>query len=163
MNEKYMKEAIKEAKKAYKKDEVPIGAVIVKDNKIIARAHNLKEKKQMVTSHAEIEAIHKAAKKLGTWHLEECDLYVTLEPCPMCAGAIQQSRMQHVYFGAYDPKGGAIESIVRLYEAKGFNHYPYTTGGVLDEECAQLLKDYFKEKREKKKQEKLIAMEKNNG
>lgn len=149
-----MKEAIKEAKKAWKIDEVPVGAVIVKDDMIIARAHNLKEKKQMVTSHAEVEAIHKAAKKLGTWHLEECDIYVTLEPCPMCASAIQQSRMQHVYFGAYDPKGGAIESLLHLYEIKGFNHYPYVTGGVLEEECAQLLKDYFKSKRENKKQEK---------
>lgn len=149
-----MKEAIKEAKKAYSKDEVPIGAVIVKDNKIIARAHNLKEKKQVAVSHAEIEAIQKATKKLGTWHLDECDLYVTLEPCPMCAGAIQLSRIRHVYFGAYDPKGGAIESLIQLYNARGFNHYPYTSSGLLEEECAQLLKDYFKAKRMEKKKSK---------
>ena len=143
MNEKYMKEAIKEAKKSYKKDEVPIGAVIVKDNKIIARAHNLKEKKHMVTSHAEIEAIHKAAKKLGTWHLEECDLYVTLEPCPMCAGAILQSRIDKVIYGALDPKGGSIESVMNMYETKGYNHYPQTIY-YKNEKCSQILKDFFK-------------------
>lgn len=153
MDEKYMKLALKEARKAYEIDEVPIGAVVVKDGAVIAKAHNMKVKKQNATSHAEIEAITKASKKLGNWHLDDCDLYVTLEPCPMCAGAIQQARIAHVYFGAYDPKGGAIESLLHLYDVKGFNHYPYICGGVLEKECASILKEYFKQKRESKKKQ----------
>ena len=108
--EKYMKEAIKEAKKAELKDEVPIGCVIIKDDKIIARAHNLRESKQQSIAHAEILAIEKACKKIGSWRLENCDLYVTLEPCPMCSGAILQSRISNVIYGAKDFKGGCIES-----------------------------------------------------
>lgn len=143
-----MNEAIKEAKKAYIKDEVPIGAVIVKDGKVISRAHNLRESKQCSTAHAEILAIEKACKKLGTWRLDECDLYVTLEPCPMCAGAILQSRIRKVIFGALDRKGGSIVSNMKMYEVKGYNHYP-DIDVQLNDECSQLLKDFFKQKRMK--------------
>lgn len=153
MNEKYMREAIKLAKKAEEKDEVPIGCVIVKNDKIIARGYNLRESKQQSIAHAEIMAIQKACKKVGSWRLEDCELYVTLEPCSMCTGAILQSRISKVIYGAKDPKGGCIESCIKLYEYKGFNHYPETTGGILEEECAQLLKDFFKKKREKKKKQ----------
>lgn len=148
--EKWMKEAIKQAKKAEEKDEVPIGCVIVKDNKIIARAYNKREMKQCSTAHAEILAIEKACKKLGTWRLEGCELYVTLEPCPMCSGAIIQSRIDQVVFGAYDPKGGCMGSNMNIIEVKGFNHYPRIEGGLLKDECAKLLKDFFKAKRKKK-------------
>ena len=146
--EKYMKLALKEAYKAFEKDEVPIGAVIVLDGKVIARAHNLREKKQISTAHAEILAIEKACKKLGTWRLENCELYVTLEPCPMCAGAILQSRIGKVIYGAIDPKGGSIESNMKMYETKGYNHYPETLY-LPNQECSQILKDFFKRKRMK--------------
>lgn len=152
MHEKYMMEAIKEAKKALIKDEVPIGCVIVHDDKIIGRGHNLRETKQQSIAHAEIIAIQKACKKMGSWRLENCTLYVTLEPCPMCSGAILQSRIDNVVFGAYDPKGGCIESCMKMYDVKGFNHYPNTIGGIMEDECSKLLKDFFKEKRKKKKQ-----------
>lgn len=152
MDNKYMKEALKQAKKAEAIDEVPIGAVIVLDGKIIARAHNLRESKQNSIAHAEILAIQKACKKLGTWRLENCILYVTLEPCPMCSGAILQSRIKRVVYGASDPKGGCIESCMKMYEVEGFNHYPQVTSGVLKEECSELLKNFFKRKREEKKQ-----------
>lgn len=151
MDEKYMKEAIKLAKKAESIDEVPIGAVIVHDDKIIARAHNLRESKQNAVAHAEIIAIQKACKKMGSWRLEDCILYVTLEPCPMCTGAILQSRIKRVVYGAADPKGGCIESCMKMYEVKGFNHYPEVTSGVLKEECSMLLKNFFKQKREAQK------------
>ncbi len=152
MHEKFMKEAIKEAKKALLKDEVPIGCVIVHEDKIIARGHNLRESKQQSIAHAEIIAIQKACKKIESWRLENCTLYVTLEPCPMCSGAILQSRIENVVFGAYDPKGGCIESCMNMYKINGFNHYPKTLGGVLEEECSLLLKNFFKEKRKNKKQ-----------
>ena len=152
MDEKYMKAAIKEAMKAESIDEVPIGAVIVLEDKIIARAHNLRETKQDSLAHAEILAIQKACKKLGTWRLENCTLYVTLEPCPMCSGAILQSRIKRVVYGAADPKGGCIENCMQMYEIKGFNHYPEVTKGILKEECSELLKKFFKRKREEKKQ-----------
>lgn len=148
MDKKYMNAALKEANKAFLKDEVPIGAVIVKDNKIIARAHNLRETKQLSTAHAEIVAIQKACKKLGTWRLENCTLYVTLEPCPMCAGAILQSRIERVVYGAIDPKGGSIESCMKMYETKGYNHYP-KTDYLKNKNCSQILKDFFKRKRMK--------------
>ena len=151
MTEQFMQEAIKEAKKALKKDEVPIGCVIVKDNVIIARGYNLRETKQQSIAHAEVVAIQKACKKLGTWRLEECDLYVTLEPCAMCSGVILQSRIKNVFYGAKDLKGGCIESCMKMYECKGFNHYPSTKGGILEFECANLLKDFFKQKRIQKK------------
>ena len=131
-------------------DEVPIGCVIVKDDKIIARGHNLRESKQRSTAHAEIIAIEKACRKLKSWRLEGCSLYVTLEPCPMCSGAILQSRIEHVVYGAKDPKGGCMESCMNMYEVKGFNHYPDVIGGVLEDECGSLLKTFFKRKREEK-------------
>ena len=146
----YMHEAIKEAKKAQKIDEVPIGCVIVKDGCIIARGYNKKEKKQDVTSHAEIEAIRKASKKLNNWRLVDCDLYVTLEPCIMCCSAIVQSRIRKVYYGAIDAKGGGVESLVRSFDIQGLNHNVLSQGGILEEECSNLLKDYFKQKRTKK-------------
>lgn len=149
-NEKLMKEAIKQAKKAAQKDEVPIGCVIVKDDQIIARAYNKREMKQCSTAHAEILAIEKACKKLGSWRLEDCDLYVTLEPCPMCSGAIIQSRIRNVIFGAYDPKGGCMGSNMNINDVRGFNHYPDIEGGILQDECSRLLKDFFKAKRKKK-------------
>lgn len=148
-HEKYMKAAIKEAIKARDVDEVPIGAVVVYHDKIIARGHNIRESRQCSTAHAEIIAIEKACKKLGTWRLEDCVLYVTLEPCPMCSGAILQSRIKQVVYGAKDPKGGCIESNMKMYEVPGFNHYPETMSGLLENECAKLLKDFFKEKRNK--------------
>lgn len=150
LNEKYMRAAMKEAHKAESKDEVPIGAVIVCDGKIIARAHNTRQTKQISTHHAEILCIEKACRKLNSWRLEGCDLYVTLEPCPMCAGAIQQSRIRKVVFGAYDPKGGFFGSNFNINEVKGLNHYPEVEGGILKEETAQLLKDFFKKKRERR-------------
>lgn len=150
---KYMKAAIKEAKKAELIDEVPIGCIIVKDNKIIARGHNLRETKQQSIAHAEIVAIQKACKKVGSWRLEGCTLYVTLEPCPMCSGSILLSRIDRVVYGAKDPKGGCIESCMKMYEQPGFNHYPDVTSGILEEECANLLKNFFKQKRIKKKEQ----------
>ena len=150
-----MQEAIKEAKKAYRKNEVPIGAVIVYKNKIIARGYNLRERKKNSLLHAEIIAISKACKKLKTWRLDECDLYVTLEPCPMCSGAIIQSRIKNIFFGAKDPKSGCIKSKVQLFEPGLFNHNVNVTGGLLESECGQLLKDFFSELRKVDKAKKL--------
>ena len=146
---RFMKEAIKEAKKAELIDEVPIGCVIVKDDKVIARGHNVRETKKTPLGHAEIIAIDKASKKLGAWRLQDCDMYITLEPCIMCAGAIIQSRIKHVYYGAKDPKGGAIESSINVLEAKNINHHPEITSGILEEECSNIISQYFKRKREK--------------
>ena len=146
--EKYLKEALKEAKKALLKDEVPIGCVIVKDDKIIARGYNLRETKQDVTRHAEIVALEKACKKLNSWRLVNCELYVTLEPCPMCAGAIYQARINKVVYGAEDLKGGALGGNFNLYKEK-LNHYPEVVKGILKEECSSLISNYFKEKRKK--------------
>ena len=151
--EKWMKEAIRQAKKAWEKDEVPIGCVIVKEDHIIARAYNKREMKQQSIAHAEILAIQKACRKLGTWRLEDCDLYVTLEPCPMCAGAIIQSRIRKVYYGAKDFKGGCVGTCINLFEVPGFNHYPAYESGILEEECSKLLSDFFREKRAKRKAE----------
>ncbi len=149
-NKHYMEIAIKEAIQALEIDEVPIGAIIVKDDQIIARAHNLKEINQKSTAHAELLAIEKACEAIGSWRLEECTLYVTLEPCPMCAGAIIQSRIKHVVFGAYDPKGGSICSVMKMFDTAGYNHYPTYEGGVLNEMCSKLLTDFFKNKRKQK-------------
>lgn len=157
--EDFMKLAIKEAMKAEEIDEVPIGCVIVKDGKVLSAAHNLRQTEQISTKHAEMIAIEDACQKIGSWRLEDCDLYVTLEPCPMCTGAIIQSRIRHVYFGAYDPKGGCLGSLIDLTKVKGFNHYPQSTGGILEEECAKILKDFFRIKREKKKAEKKLKSE----
>lgn len=148
--ERFMREAIKEAKKAELIDEVPIGCVIVKDNKVISKGHNIRESKQNPTGHAEIVAINKAAKKLNSWRLENCDIYITLEPCIMCSGAIIQSRIKHIYFGAFDPKGGALGSSINVLDAKNINHHPEVTSGVLQEECSKIITNYFKSKREKK-------------
>ncbi len=148
---KFMHEAIKEAKKAAKKGECPIGAVIVSGGEIISRGHNLRETKNCAINHAEILAIEKANKKLGAWRLEGCDLYVTLEPCTMCSGAIIQSRIANVYFGAFDKKAGAAGSVVDLYVPGLFNHNVNVSGGVMKEECAALLSDFFGELRGRKK------------
>ncbi len=150
MHEKYMREAYKEALKAKDKDEVPVGAVVVYQDVVIARAHNQRNTKQLASAHAEMLAIEKACKKRGSWRLEDCILYVTLEPCPMCSGGIIQSRIPTVVFGAYDPKGGCFGSLLDFREVQGFNHYPDVVGGVLKEKCGQILTDFFKEKRKKK-------------
>lgn len=147
INEKFMKEALKEAKKAYDKLEIPVGAVIVRDNKIIARAHNLKELKQDTTKHAEILAIKKASKKLNNWRLTDCEIYVTLEPCPMCAGAIINSRIKKVYIGAKDLKTGACGSKLNLLQDYDFETSVESELGILEEECQSMLKDFFKELR----------------
>lgn len=154
MEEKFMKEALKEAKKAYEKEEVPVGAIIVKNGKIIARAHNLKETKTDTTCHAEILAIKKASKKLKAWRLENCEMYVTLEPCSMCAGALIQSRIKKVYIGTMDYKTGACGSIFNLLEDYTFNHKVEYETGILKEECENILQDFFKYLRKKKKTEK---------
>lgn len=154
--ESWMKNALLLAKKAELLDEVPIGCIIVKDDKIIAAAYNKRELENKSTAHAEILAIEEACKKLKSWRLEDCDLYVTLEPCPMCAGAIIQSRIRNVYFGAYDFKGGCFGSLIDFTNIKGFNHYPNVKGGVLENECASILSNFFRKKRlEKKKQKKV--------
>jgi len=145
----YMKLALKEAQKASKIDEVPIGAIIVKDGKIISRAHNLREKNQISTAHAEVLAINKACKKLNTWRLEGCVLYVTLEPCSMCAGASILSRVDGIVYGAKDPKGGSLGSLYDISLIKGFNHYPWIVSGICEEESSELLKNFFRNKRNK--------------
>lgn len=146
-----MKEALKEAKKAFLLDEVPIGAVIVRNDKIVARGHNLRESKQDVLAHAEINAIRKLNKKLKTWRLPGYKIYITIEPCAMCAGAILWSRLDEIIYGAKDPKGGALGSSFNLFNVPNINHHPQIRGGVLEEECASLLKQFFKTKREKEK------------
>ena len=150
--EKFMKEAIKEAKKAYKKLEVPVGAVIVKDGEMIAKAHNLKETKYDTTKHAEILAIQRASKKLKSWRLLDCEMYITLEPCTMCAGAIINSRIKKIYIGAMDEKTGAAGSKLNLFEDYTFNHKVEVETNVLKEECETILKEFFKELRKIKKQ-----------
>ena len=147
MEEKFMKEALKEAKKAYEKLEVPVGCVIVKDGKIIARAHNLKETKADTTKHAEILAIQKASKKLNSWRLLDCEMYVTLEPCSMCAGAIINSRIKKIYIGALDEKTGACGSVLNLFEDYKFNHKVEVQKDVMKIECETILKEFFKELR----------------
>lgn len=149
--EYFMKQALKEAEKAYKKLEVPVGAIIVKDGKIIARAHNQKETKTDTTKHAEILAIQKASKKLESWRLIDCEMYVTLEPCTMCAGAIINSRIKKVNIGAMDEKTGAVGSVLNLFEDYTFNHKVEAEKGILKEECEQILKQFFKELRKNKK------------
>ena len=148
--EKYMRQALNEARKAKEKGEVPIGAVIVKDDKIIARAHNLRETKMNSLKHAEIIAIDKACKKIGNFRLEECELYVTVEPCLMCAGAIVQSRIKKVHFGAQDEKYGAVVSACNAFDIKS-NHKVEFEQGVLKNECEIIVKDFFKELRARKK------------
>ena len=146
-DEIFMKEALKEAAKARKKDEVPIGAIIVHNNKIIAKGHNLRETKHDALGHAEIIAIRKANKKLKSWRLVDCTIYVTVEPCSMCAGAILQSRIDRIVYGTEDIKGGALGSSYNLFEQKNINHIPEIESGGLKEECSQIRKDVFKKKR----------------
>ena len=151
----YMQAAIEEAKKAQNLGEVPIGAVIVKDGEIIARGYNLRETSQLSNAHAEMIAIAQANEMVGSWRLEDCTLYVTLEPCPMCAGAIVQSRIPTVVFGAHDPKGGCCGTIYNLLDESKFNHRCELVSGVLEEECGQLLSDFFRNLRQKKKQQRV--------
>ncbi|MBF2262013.1 tRNA adenosine(34) deaminase TadA [Staphylococcus capitis] len=147
----YMRLAIKEAQKAQALGEVPIGAVIVKNDQVIARAHNLRESLQLPTAHAEHIAIERASKVVGSWRLEECTLYVTLEPCVMCAGAIVMSRIPRVVYGAVDPKGGCTGSLMNLLEQPQFNHRAIVESGILENECSTLLRDFFKNIRQQKK------------
>lgn len=151
MNVKFMRQAIKQALIAKEKDEVPIGAVIVIDGKIIAKAYNQMEKTQRATAHAEILAIEKACKKLKSWRLDGAEMYVTVEPCAMCAGAITNARIKKVYFGAYESKSGCAESLYPVLTENGLNHKTEYEGGIEREICAQILKDYFKSKRNKRK------------
>ena len=138
-----MKIAYNEAVKAFNKNEIPVGCVIVKDDLVIAKAHNLREIKNMVNAHAEMLAISKANKKLNSWRLDDCDVYVTLEPCPMCYGAIIQARVKNLYFGAYDKKGGACGSVLNLGDYK-FNHTVNVVGGIYEKECSELISKFFK-------------------
>ena len=152
-DEKYMKQAIKQAKKAYAIDEVPIGCIIVRDEdgKVIARGYNRRNTDKNTLSHAELNAIRKASKKLGDWRLEGCTMYVTLEPCQMCAGALVQSRIDRVVVGCMNPKAGCAGSILNLLQMPEFNHQVELEIGVLEEECSQMMKDFFRELRETKK------------
>lgn len=151
---KYMKAAMREAKKAYELKEVPIGCVIVSDNKIIARGYNRRNTDKNTLSHAEITAIRKASKKLGDWRLEGCTLYVTLEPCQMCAGAIVQARVDRVVIGCMNPKAGCAGSVLNILDMPEFNHQVSVTTGILEKECSDMLTDFFKELRERNKKEK---------
>ena len=146
-----MRLAIDEALKAKDKLEVPIGAVIVQNDEVIAAAYNLRETEQRSVAHAELLAIDEACKKLRTWRLEDATLYVTLEPCPMCAGAIVLSRVKRVVFGAYDPKGGCAGTLLNLLEFEKFNHQAEVVGGMLEKECGSLLTTFFRELRQRKK------------
>ena len=152
--EKYMKQAIREARKAYALGEVPIGCVIVNEGKIIGRGYNRRNTDKSTLSHAEITAIKKASKKMGDWRLEGCTLYVTLEPCQMCAGAIVQARIDEVVMGSMNPKAGCGGSILNLLEMPEFNHQVKVTRGIMEEECSQMLTNFFKELRIRNKQEK---------
>lgn len=150
-----MRAALKEAEKAKNIDEVPVGAIVVHHGEIIARAHNLRETTQMASAHAELLAVQKASKKLGTWCLADCDLYVTLEPCLMCTGVIELSRIHALYYGTSDPKGGAVDTLIQVKQIPHLNTYPKEIhAGVLKEECAEMLSSFFREKREKNKLEK---------
>ena len=150
--EKYMKEAIRQAKKAGKLDEVPIGCVIVRDGKIIARGYNRRNTEKSTLAHAEIQAIRKASKVVGDWRLEDCTMYITLEPCQMCAGAIVQARIPKVVIGSRNPKAGCAGSILDLLHVPAFNHQVKLEEGVLQEECSEMLTSFFRELRKKKKQ-----------
>ena len=153
---KYMKEALRQAKKAYALGEVPIGCVIVYEDKIIARGYNRRNTDKNTLAHAEITAINRASKKIGDWRLEDCTLYVTLEPCQMCSGAIVQSRITNVVMGCMNPKAGCGGSILNILEMPEFNHQVNVTRGVLEEECSQILQDFFKELRIRNKEEKAL-------
>ncbi len=153
-DEKFMRAAIKEAEKAGAIGEVPIGCVIVKDGKIIARGYNKRKKEGNTLSHAEIKAIDKACKKTGDWRLEGCSMYVTLEPCPMCAGALVQARIDRVYIGCMNPKAGCAGSVLDMFSVEGFNHQVECVKGILGDECSEMLKNFFKDLRKRLKEEK---------
>lgn len=150
-DEKYMKDAIRQAKKAYDLKETPIGCVLVHEGKVIARGYNKRNKKKNTLAHAEMIVIDKASRVLGDWRLEECTMYVTLEPCPMCAGAIVQARIPKVVIGSTNPKAGCAGSVINLLDMAGFNHQVEVVQGVLEEDCSQLMRDFFKELRLKRK------------
>lgn len=150
-DEIYMKQAIMQAKKAYAREETPIGCVIVYGDKIIARGYNKRNEKKNVLAHAEILAINKASRVIGDWRLEECTMYVTLEPCPMCAGAIVQARIPRVVVGSMNPKAGCAGSVMNLLQTPGFNHQVELTTGVMGEECSMLMSNFFQELRQKRK------------
>lgn len=143
----FMSRALKQAEVAYKKGEVPVGAVVVKDGKVISRGYNLRETTNDPTAHAELLAMKKASKKLDSWRLSGCTLYVTLEPCPMCSGVIVNSRIDRVVFGAYDQKAGCCTTLYHLCNDERFNHRAEILGGVMEDSCAKILSDFFKEKR----------------
>ena len=149
-DEKYMKEALKQAKKAYALKEVPVGCVIVYEDQIIARGYNRRNTDQNTTSHAEINAIRKASKKLGDWRLEGCTIYITMEPCQMCAGAIVQARIPRVVIGSMNPKAGCGGSVLNILQMEQFNHRCEVTRGVLEEECSTMLSSFFKQLRQEK-------------
>ncbi|MBQ6898102.1 MAG: nucleoside deaminase [Clostridia bacterium] len=151
-NQEFMEKALSLAREAGALGEVPVGAVIVRGGEIIATGKNGREKNKNALSHAELEAINNACNALGGWRLPGCELYVTLEPCPMCAGAIINSRIEKVYFGAYDKKAGSVRSLVQLFDLP-YNHKPEIQGGIMEEECAGVLSDFFRSLREKKKSE----------
>lgn len=150
-DEKFMRAALREAKKAYALGEVPIGCVIVRDGRVIARGYNRRNTEGNALAHAELSAIRKACKKAGDWRLEDCDIYVTLEPCQMCAGAIVQSRMRRVVIGCMNPKAGCAGSVINLLQMREFNHQAEVERGVLGEECAKMVSGFFSELRGKKK------------
>ena len=154
IQEKYMKEALKQARKAYALGEVPIGCVIVHEGKIIGRGYNRRNTDKNTLAHAEITAINKASKKIGDWRLEECTLYVTLEPCQMCAGAIVQARIPEVVMGCMNPKAGCAGSILNILEMPQFNHQVMVSRGILEQECSEMLKTFFTELRERNRKEK---------
>ena len=159
MDEKYMKEAIRQAKKAYALMEVPIGCVIEYEGKIIARGYNRRNTDKNTLSHAEMNAIRKASRKLGDWRLEGCTMYITLEPCQMCAGAIVQARVSRVVVGSMNPKAGCAGAVLNLLEMEQFNHQVEVTRGVLEKECSEMLSGFFRELRERKKREKEMRKE----
>ena len=150
--ERYMKEAIRQAHKAWKLGEVPIGCVIVRDGKIIARGYNRRNTDKNTLAHAELQAIRKASRAAGDWRLEDCTIYVTLEPCPMCAGAIVQARIPRLVIGSRNPKAGCAGSVLNLLQVPAFNHQVEITEGVLEEECSLMLTNFFRDLREKKKE-----------
>ncbi|THE09079.1 tRNA adenosine(34) deaminase TadA [Enterococcus hirae] len=160
--EDWMSLAIEEAKKAEELAEVPIGAIVVLDGKVIGRGHNLRETTQDATTHAEMIAIQQACETVGSWRLEDAQLYVTLEPCPMCSGAMILSRIKEVYFGAFDPKGGTAGTLMNLLEDERFNHQAYVEGGILAEECGNLLTVFFKNLRAKKRNQKKASQKNGN-
>ena len=162
LEKKYMKEALKQAKKAEAIDEVPIGCIIVYNDKIIARGYNRRNIDKNTLSHAELNAIRKASKKLGDWRLDDCEMYVTLEPCQMCAGAIVQSRIKKIYIGCMNPKAGCAGSVLNLLQVGKFNHQVEIVEGILESECSIMLTNFFKKLRKTKKKSKVLTRQPNH-